>query len=107
MKTKILSLLFLISTVLIFAQNTQTAKFKVYGDCGLCKTRIQNAALFINGVTMANWDEETKIMQVTFNPAKTDLHQIQMVIAKVGHDTESHKAPEDAYKKLPASCKYR
>lgn len=109
MKTIVLSVLIVLffSSAAIFAQETKTEKFKVYGDCGLCKTRIQNAALFIDGVTKANWDKDSKILQVTYNPAKTDIDVIQTVLAKVGHDTEKHKAPDYAYNRLPASCKYR
>ena len=29
-----------------------------------------------------------------------------MAVAKVGHDTDMHKATDEAYNKLPSCCKY-
>jgi mercuric ion binding protein len=46
------------------------------------------------------------MIKVTYDPGKTDLHKIHMAIANAGHDTDMHKAPQDAYDKLPACCKY-
>ncbi len=90
----------------VFAQNVKTEKFKVKGNCGMCETRIEKAANSVDGVTSADWDKETKMIKVTFDPAKTDLHKIHMAIAKAGHDTDMHKASQEAYDKLPGCCKY-
>ena len=75
-----------------FAQNAKTEKFMVEGNCGMCETRIEKAANSIDGVTSSDWDKETKMIKVTFDPGKTDLHKIHMAIAKAGHDTDMHKA---------------
>ena len=109
MKATILSIMlfFLVGTVTSFAQKTKTEKIKVSGNCGLCKTRIQNTAMSVDGVTAANWNQETKVLQVSFDPAKTSNDKIQLAIAKAGHDTENHKAPAEAYNKLPKCCQYR
>jgi len=107
MKTKVLSLvaLFMMGAVTVFAGN-KTEKFKVYGNCGMCETRIEKAAKTVDGVSKADWNKETKMMEVTFDDAKTDVHKVHMAIAKVGHDTEMHKAPDAVYEKLPSCCKY-
>lgn len=42
-----------------------------------------------------------------FDVPKTNSDAIQKAIAKVGHDTEKFKAPDDVYKKLPECCLYR
>lgn len=89
----------------VFGQ-AKTEKFKVYGNCGMCEDRIEKAANSVDGVTSADWDKETKMIEVKLNESKTDVHKVHMAIAKVGHDTEMHKAKDEVYNKLPGCCKY-
>jgi periplasmic mercuric ion binding protein len=107
MKTKVLSLvaLFMMGAVTVFAGN-KTEKFTVYGNCGMCENRIEKAAKSVEGVQSADWNKDTKILEVTFDDSKTDVHKVHMAIAKAGHDTEMHKATDEAYKKLPPCCQY-
>ena len=108
MKTKIsLSLLMLLALgFFVFAQSVKTEKFKVYGNCNMCKARIEKAANSVDGVKSADWDKKTKMAEVSFDTDKTDIHKVHMAIAKAGHDTEMHKASNEAYEKLPGCCKY-
>jgi mercuric ion binding protein len=46
------------------------------------------------------------MIEVAYNPEKSDLHKIHQAIAKVGHDTKMHKAPDNVYDELPGCCKY-
>ncbi len=85
---------------------TKTEKFKVYGNCGMCETRIEKAANSVDGVTSADWDQKTKMVEVKLDESKTDVHKVHLAIAKVGHDTEMHKAKDEVYNKLPGCCKY-
>lgn len=107
MKTKILSLvaLFLIGAGTVYAKN-KTEKFLVNGKCEMCEKRIEMAALSLEGVSKADWNKETKEINVTLDDSKTDVHKVHMAIAKVGHDTEMHKASDEAYNELPSCCKY-
>ena len=107
MKTKVLSLvaLFILGAVTVFAGN-KTEKFKVYGNCGMCESRIEKAAKSVEGVSKADWNKETKMIEVVFDDSKTDVHKVHMAIAKVGHDTEMHKATDEAYNNLPGCCHY-
>ena len=107
MKTKVLSLvaLFVMGAFTVFAGN-KTEKFKVYGNCGMCETRIEKAAKAVDGVSSADWNEESKMIEVVFDDSKTDVHKVHMAIAKAGHDTEMHKAKNEVYNKLPGCCKY-
>ena len=82
-----------------------TAKFKVYGNCGMCEKRIEKAAK-IDGVRLADWDEDSKMITVTFNPEKVKPGRIHKAIAAVGHDTDKVKAPDDVYAELPECCLY-
>jgi cation transport ATPase len=107
MKTKVLSLvaLFMMGAVSVFAGN-KTEKFLVNGKCEMCEKRIEMAALSLEGVSKADWNKETKMMEVSLDNSKTDVHKVEMTIAKVGHDTKMHKATDEAYNQLPSCCKY-
>lgn len=107
-KMKVLSLIatmFIVSTFTLFA-GTRIDKFNVAGKCDMCKSRIEKAALAVEGVSNATWNKETQVMVVAFDETKTDVHKIQMAIAKVGHDTEMHKAKDEDYNKLEGCCRY-
>ena len=83
-----------------------TKEFNVKGNCGMCESSIEKAAKAVDGVSFADWDKKTKVIKVTFYTEKTDVHKIHMAIAKVGHDTEIHKADDEVYSKLPKCCLY-
>lgn len=107
MKTIVMSLLamFVFGTLMVFAAD-KSEKFEVKGNCGMCEKRIEKAALSVDGVSKADWDEKTKQLKVTFNDAKTNIHKVHMAVAKAGHDTSMHKAKDEVYNKLPGCCKY-
>ena len=96
---------FIVGTMSVFAQS-KTEEFKVYGNCGMCETRIENSAKSVTGVTTADWDKDTKMLKVTYDKSKTDNHKIQEAVAKVGHDTDMYKADDKVYNALPGCCKY-
>lgn len=97
---------FLIAGTMVFAQEMKTEKFKVYGNCGMCESRIEKAAKSVDGVSKADWDKETKMIEIAFDKSKTDVHKVHMAIAKAGHDTDMHKAKDETYDALPGCCKY-
>ena len=107
MKTKILSLvaLFMMGAVSVFAAN-KTKKIEVKGNCGMCEKRIEKAASAVDGVSKADWNKETKKLEVTFDDTKTSLDKVEVAIAKAGHDTPHHKASTAVYDELPGCCKY-
>jgi copper chaperone CopZ len=97
----------------VFASNTnapsattKTETIKVSGNCDMCKARIEKAAK-TDGVSKAEWNKETKLLAVTYDPAKTNTETISKKVATTGHDTEKIKAEAKAYDKLPGCCKYR
>lgn len=108
METRILSLVIILgmSTFALLGQSVKTETFEVAGNCGMCKTRIDKAAKSEDGVVSADWDKETKMIEVTFNPEKADLQKIDRAIAQVGHDTKTHRAENEVYDQLPGCCKY-
>lgn len=91
-----------------FSQNNsevQKISFKVSGNCEMCKKTIESS-LDKKGVNSANWNVESKMMEVVYNPTKISEDQIHQHIASSGYDTEKVKADEKAYKALPGCCQY-
>ncbi|MEZ4824725.1 MAG: hypothetical protein R3C61_00310 [Bacteroidia bacterium] len=84
----------------------KTTEFKVEGVCGMCKNRIENAAL-VKGVKMAEWDQKSHLLKVVFDARKISEQEIHDYVTQSGHDTEKVKASDENYKKLPACCAYR
>jgi len=107
MKTKILNIVafFMFGVIAVYA-GTKTETFKVLGNCEMCKTRIEKAAKSVDGVTVAEWNVETKMLALTFDDSKTNVTKVQEAIAKVGHDTDKYKATDEAYNKIAGCCKY-
>jgi hypothetical protein len=109
MKTNILIILLLISIASI-AQSKKskvtTSTLKVYGNCGMCKERIETS-LDYKGIKTATWDPATKDLVVTYNPSKINEQKICERVAEVGHDTDKVKARDEVYAKLPFCCLYR
>ena len=82
------------------------AEFKVYGNCGMCEKTIEGSLNGQDGIGNADWDKETKMITVTYDPKKMDENKIKEKIAGVGYDTDSHRADESVYNNLPGCCQY-
>ena len=95
----------LIITSTTFAQKEKTETFKVSGECGMCKKKIEKAAKEA-GASYASWSPESKILKVTYNVTASSTAAIQHSIANKGYDTPQYKATEEAYKSLDECCQY-
>jgi mercuric ion binding protein len=84
---------------------TKTENFKVSGNCGMCKTKIEKAAKEA-GAKEANWDVDSKMLTVTYKSSTTNTAKIQEKIAAVGYDNPGFKSTAEAYNKLHGCCKY-
>ncbi|MBN2424778.1 MAG: efflux RND transporter periplasmic adaptor subunit [Calditrichaceae bacterium] len=82
-------------------------QFRVDGNCGMCKERIEKAALSVAGVQKAEWQAETQMIHIMYDKNKTTLDDVHKVIALAGHDTEKQRAPDEVYNNLPQCCLYR
>lgn len=89
----------------VFAYQEQTASVKVWGNCEMCKARIEKA-LKMDGVKKADWNVETKKLTVSYDTGTVSLDQIQQAVAAAGHDTEKFRAAGSVYNKLPGCCQY-
>ena len=95
-----------IANTIKFNEKDTAITIKVFGNCGQCKDRIEDAVK-VKGVDSASWDEDTKLLSIRYNPEIVSLDKLHVLIAKVGHDTELKKANDKVYNKLPDCCKYR
>ena len=80
--------------------------FTVYGNCGMCERTIENSLKKVDGLKKADWDKDTDIMTVSFNPEVITLDAIKQKIADVGYDSDSHRAKDEVYNSLPGCCQY-
>jgi hypothetical protein len=90
-----------------FTVNAQSKSesVKVFGNCGMCQTRIEKAAKEA-GATTAKWDAETNMLAVSYRTSITSLDKIEQKVASVGHDTKGVRANDEAYSKLHGCCQY-
>lgn len=115
MKTNLLIIFFAFVSTLVFAQakteatasaKVVTANIKVLGNCGMCKERIEKA-VEVKGVKQAKWNIASKNLEVIYVPEKITEKKIRELVSAVGHDTDSTKAKDAVYAKLPFCCLYR
>ncbi len=85
---------------------TVSGKTMVSGNCSMCQARIEKAAMDQVGVLDASWDKNTKILELQYDETTTSVEAVEEAIARVGHDTEHHKAHKEAYENLPGCCQY-
>jgi cation transport ATPase len=83
------------------------ASMEVDGVCGMCKERIEKAAIKTKGVKSAVWTVETHELNLIYDARKTDIVLISKNIAAVGHDTKAIKATEEQYLSVHDCCRYR
>ena len=83
-----------------------TDTITVYGNCSMCKKRIEASINHEKGVLSANWSETTQLLTLRYDEKQISLDAIQQRIAAVGHDTEKYRADNGVYKKLHKCCKY-
>lgn len=84
---------------------TETVEFKVYGNCGMCKNRIEKA-LKVDGVESAGWDANSKMVTVVYDKKNITKDQLHELVAEAGHDTDLVRAEDETYNKLHSCCKY-
>lgn len=107
MRQLLLSMLLIImSSILVSAQDVTESEFRVAGNCGQCKARIEKS-VSIKGVKFARWNKSTKMLKVAFIPTAVTVDSLKQRIAAVGHDTDAYKAQDAVYSALPECCLYR
>ena len=101
---KILIILFFATAAVA---QTQQATLDVRGNCGMCKARIEKAAMQVKGVKYAVWTAENEQLKVIFNAKKTAVDSIAAGISAVGHEANGIAVKEEVYANLPMCCQYK
>lgn len=108
MKKLLIVALIAVTGFSVQAQNKNArATMDVDGICGMCKVRIEKAAIKTKGVKSAVWDIESKQLSVIYDERKASLTSISQSVAEVGHDTKEITATEEAYSSVHPCCLYR
>lgn len=97
--------MFTITHVNAQRKKKQTETFKVWGNCGMCEKTIEKS-LKVKGISSAEWNKDTKMITIVFNPKKINLPTIHKKIASVGYDTELETANDEVYNNLHGCCQY-
>jgi len=84
---------------------TETVTFHVSGNCNMCKKNIESAAKG-KGIVKVDWNKETKIITVEYDPLKADLDKVKKRIAAWGYDNDGYRAKDEDYDALHGCCKY-
>ncbi len=87
-------------------KSLMTSKVRVLGNCGMCKQRIEKAALNQDGVSKASWDAMTQTLTLEYDKSTISLLDIEKSVALAGHDTKNAKASDETYSNLHGCCKY-
>jgi len=104
---KLSALSLILSGSFIFAQNSsmQTFTAKVKGNCGMCEQKIEGAVPDKKTATV-DWNQDTKMATVHYDPSKISKSEILKKIAQSGYDNEEFAAPDNVYASLPSCCQY-
>ncbi|WP_293892334.1 DUF3347 domain-containing protein [Flavobacterium sp.] len=107
LKKIMMTISLLLSVLVMNAQikNAKTETVKIFGNCGMCQTKIEKAGSLKN-VAKVDWNENTKMATLTYDESKTNQDEILKRIALVGYDSEKFLAPDKAYSSLPGCCQY-
>lgn len=84
---------------------TETS-FGVKGNCKMCKSTIETAALSLDGVLKADWDVKTKQVSLVYDTQMVDLTSIHQAISNSGYGTDLNELNKEAYDNLPLCCQY-
>ena len=98
---------FILLSIAVNAQikNAKTETVKIYGNCGMCETKIENAGN-IKKVAKVDWDQDSKMATLTYDTTKTNADEILKRIALAGYDSDKFLAPDDVYDNLHGCCQY-
>jgi copper chaperone CopZ len=107
LKNILMAITLLLSITVANAQtkNAKTETVKIYGNCGMCETKIEKAGN-LKKVAQVDWDKDTKMATLTYDSAKTNQDEILKRIALAGYDCEKFLAPDAAYSSLAGCCQY-
>jgi len=78
-------------------KGTEMVQFKTSAVCDMCKARLEKSLAYEKGVPAANLDVLSKVLTVTYNPAKTNADALRTAVDQLTADAR-------AYDRLPDCC---
>ncbi|MFD1873286.1 heavy-metal-associated domain-containing protein [Hymenobacter bucti] len=87
------------------AKGAEQVQFKTSAVCDMCKARLEKSLAYEKGVQAAHLDVPSKVLTVTYNPAKTTPTALRTAVQKTGYDADNATADNRAYERLPECCK--
>jgi len=105
MKIMVAIIVLLSNTAIAQIKNATTEQVKIYGNCGMCETKIEKAGN-IKKIANVDWNHETQMATLTYDAKKTNQDEILKRIALVGYDSDKFLAPDDVYNNLHGCCQY-
>ena len=87
------------------AKGAEQVQFKTSAVCDMCKARLEKSLAYEKGVQAAHLDVPSKVLTVTYNPAKTSPEVLRTAVLKTGYDADQATADARAYDRLPDCCK--
>jgi len=94
----------LTSTAQVKASLTAKIKTPTIG-CDDCKNRIETYLKRYDGVTSVQVKWHQKITTVKYLTDRTNIEEIKTAISNCGYDADDIPAFDEAYKRLPKTCK--
>lgn len=86
-------------------KNKKIETITIYGNCGMCKSKIEKAGNIKDQASVV-WDKETKMANIAYDSLKTTKGAVLKRIALAGYDNDIFLAPDDTYASLPSCCQY-
>ena len=86
-------------------KGAEQIQFKTSAVCDMCKARLEKSLAYEKGVQAAHLDVPSKVLTVTYNPAKTTPAALRTAVQKTGYDADQATADARAYDRLPECCK--
>lgn len=104
----VLMLLVIIGLSACGIANGQSSKkiisIQTNAQCGECKERIEEELNYTGGITYAELNLDTKIVEVKYNSSKISADEVKKVISDLGYNADEVKADTQAQSALPKCC---
>lgn len=100
-----LAMLFIFTACEAQIKNEKKEDVKIYGNCNMCKSTIEKAGN-VKKIAKVEWNKDTKMASIAYDQKATNLDEILKRIALAGYDSDTFRAPDDVYAKLPECCQY-
>jgi len=104
-KIMVAALMLLSTSINAQIKNEKIETVKVYGNCGMCETKIEKAGS-IKKIAKVDWNQETQMATLTYDASLTNQDEILKRIALAGYDSDKFLAPDEVYNSLHGCCQY-